>query len=54
MFEYKVIPFGAAENLDQQFNSLAGDGWRLAHVAPTDGTAYFIFEREKSSSKSPK
>jgi hypothetical protein len=55
MFEYKVATFegaGGAAGLEKELNGLGEDGWRLVHVFERNPKVYFVFEKEKISSKS--
>jgi len=52
MYEYKIYIFEGAENLVNDLNEQAGGDWRFVQAINRGRKTYFVFEREKSSSKS--
>lgn len=52
MYEYKVIQFNGAGNLERDLNIEAEDGWRLVQAIHHSPATYFVFEKPKMSVKS--
>lgn len=48
MFEYKVVSFEGAGNIQRTLNIEAEDGGRLVQAFVLKSTAYFVFEKVSS------
>jgi hypothetical protein len=52
MYEYKIHTFEGPGHLEKALNEIAEDNWRFVQAVNQGSKTYFVFEREKSSSKS--